>query len=136
MGKQYRQGVPNEVVIDMLDVSSIYIHASESETFSFTTMEAAFRKNYLVVNKNLKPLTELMPFHCAKPVPWKSDWGGEEIKENYQPDKQLYMYDRAKEIYQDYLDNRVLRAHRHAIQTFSPEAVWEKQYKPLVEGEW
>ena len=132
--KKYENGVPHKVVVDMLDLSSVFIIPSKSETFSFTMAEAALGKNYLVVNKNLKPLVELMPEEYAKHVPWESDWGGELITENYAPSKQLYMYERAKEVYQDYLNNKALRAHRRAIQTFSPEAVWDKQYKPLIEG--
>ena len=131
---EYEQGVPHEVVIDMYDLSNIHIMASQSETFSFTMVEAALGKNYLVVNKSLKPLVELMPEEYAKHVPWGSDWGGELITENYAPTKQLFMYDRAKEVYQDYLNNKALRAHRHSIRTFSPEVVWENQYKPLIEG--
>lgn len=132
-GKEYENGVPHEVVVDLLDVSNIHIMASSSETFSFTTAEAALGKNDLVLNKNLKPLVELFPESCAKYIPWMTDWGGEKITETYNPTKQAYMYERAKEIIKRYRDNHALRGHRHAIQNFSPEAVWEKQYKPLIE---
>lgn len=130
---KYEKGVPHEVVRDMFDISNVHIFASKSETFSFTMIEAALGKNYLVINRNLKPLTELMPEQYAKHVPWESDWGGTRTTETYKPSKQLYIYDRAKEVYQAYLDDKALRAHRHAIQRFSPETVWEKQYKRLLE---
>ena len=133
-GKEYEAGVPHEVVVDMYDISNIHIMASQSETFSFTTAEAALGKNLMVVNGDLTPLVELFPETVAKHVAFGSDWGGTLTKRNYQPNKQLYMYDRAKEIYEDYLNNKSLLAQRHAIQSFSPEAVWENQYKTLIEG--
>ena len=133
-GKQYLNGVPHEVVINLLDCANVYILPSQSETFSFTMAEAALTKNLLVINEDLQPLVELMPDKYAKHVGWGADWGGERVNRDYKPDKQLYMYDRAKEVYTEYRSNRPLKAQRHAIQTFSPEVVWEKQYKPLIEG--
>jgi hypothetical protein len=134
-GKEYATGAPHEVVVDMYDLSNIHIMASQSETFSFTMAEAALGKNLLVINEDLVPLTELMPEEVAKHVGWGSNWGGERIDREYKPNKQKYMFERAREVYAEYLENRALRAHRRGIQEFSPEAVWEKQYKPLIEGE-
>ena len=133
-GKQYLNGVPHEVVVDLLDVSNVYILPSQSETFSFTMAEAALGKNLMVINADLQPLVELMPDNVAKHVGWGADWGGERITRNYQPSKELYIYECAKEAYGEYVSNRPLKAHRHAIRSFSPEVVWETQYKPLIEG--
>ena len=133
-GKQYENGVPHEVVRDMYDLSNVHIMASQSETFSFTMVEAALGKNLLLINEDLKPLTEIMPPESAMRAVFGSDWGGSKVSRDYQPNKQVYMYDRAKEIYQAYMENKALRAHRYAIQTYSPEAVWESQYKELIEG--
>ena len=132
-GKDYETGVPHEVVVDMFDLANIYLLPSQSETFSFTMAEAALGKNLLAVNADLSPLVELMPLEVATHIPWGSDWGGEQVKRNYQPNKELFMYDRAKELYEEYKKNRSLLAHRRALRTFSPEAVWDKQYKPLIE---
>jgi len=133
-GKQYLSGVPHEVVVDLLDCANVYILPSQSETFSFTMAEAALAKNLLVINADLQPLVELMPEGVAKHVGWGANWGGTRVNRDYKPDKQLYMYDRAKEVYGEYRASRPLKAHRHAIQSFSPEAVWENQYKELIEG--
>ena len=133
-GKQYESGVPHEVVRDMYDISNVHVMASQSETFSYTMVESALGKNILLINEDLIPLTEIMPSDTAFRAGFGADWGGTATSRNYQPNKQVYLYDRAKEVYQAYINNKALRAHRYALQTYSPEAVWETQYKPLIEG--
>ena len=130
-GKQYEKGVPHEVVSNLYDVSNIHIMASQSETFSFTMVEAALGKNLLLINEDLKPLPEVMPH--ARMAGFGSDWGGIRTDRKDQPNKPLYLYDRVKELYEEYKSNKALLAHRYAIRTYSPEAVWERQYKPLIE---
>ena len=122
-GKEYQNGVPHEVVVDMLHISNIHIMASSAETYSFTLMEAALGKNLIAMNGLLKSITYLMPDSCAMYVPWYVDCGGEKITPEYNPSEQRFMYDRAKELYEEYIRNKALKAHRHVIRNYSSEAV-------------
>lgn len=47
---------PRQMVRDFMLVSNFYVHPSTSETYSFTTQEAAIGKNILVLNRDFPPM--------------------------------------------------------------------------------
>lgn len=134
MGKQYLSGVPHQVVMDLLGISNVFMLASEAETFSLITAEAAIKKNLLILNDDLAMMHELYG-DTAMYVPFGSDWGGRRTTRDYQPNEQAFMLDRAKEVLAELRSNKALRSQRVALQHFTDKWVWENQLKPLlIEG--
>lgn len=131
MGKQYLNGVPRQVVKDMMTLSNIYMLASESETFSLVTAEAALCKNLLVLNGDLEMMHEFYG-DSASYIPFGSDWGGTRVDRQYMPNEQAFMIDRAKETLAELRQNKSLRAQRVALSHFTDKWVWQNQLKPLV----
>lgn len=133
MGKGYASGVPRQVVKDMLMIANVFIMASESETFSLITAEAALTKNLLVLNDDLEMMHELYDGN-ARYVPFGSDWGGLRTSRNYAPNEESFMADRAKDLLDELHACKPLMAHRHALRTFTEKYIWEHQLRLLLEG--
>jgi hypothetical protein len=131
--KKWLNGVPHQVVFDMLTLSNVFILASEAETFSLITAEAAITKNLLVLNDDLSMMHELYG-DGAIYIPFGSSWGGVSTNRNYQPNEEAFMFDKAKEIVECLKMDKPLIANRTALLKFNEEWVWKNQLKPLIEG--
>jgi len=57
--KETRTTSPRELIADIMQISTIYIHPSRSETYSLTTQEAALCGAILVLNFDFPPMRTL-----------------------------------------------------------------------------
>ena len=131
--KKYTNGVPHQVVFDMLQLSNVFIQASEAETFSLITAEAAICKNLLILNGDLTLMRELYG-NSAMFVEFGCSWGGDTVTRHYQPNEDAFMFDRAKEIVEYLKTNKPLLANRTALLKFNEDWVYKNQLRPLLEG--
>jgi hypothetical protein len=134
MGDQWRQGVPQEVVRDMLMISNLFIMPSKSETFSMAMIEAAACKNVLVLNQDLTVMSSLMSLN-ANYIGFGSEWGGVRVDRDYSPNAQQFFMDEAKKIYAQIIQNNPLMAQRRVFRIFNEKYIWKNQLQPLIEGE-
>lgn len=104
MGPKWEQGVPHQVVRDMLNIGEIYINTSQSETFSLSMLEAAAHKNMIILNEDLDVFRELGEDRVDY-VPTGSEWGGTKVTRHYWENKNcpecdtLYEVNSDKKIY-------------------------------------
>ena len=159
---KYINGVPREVVRDMLWIGNMFIHLSQTETFSLIMMEAAATKNMLILNEDLEVFKELGEDRVDY-APAGSSWGGIDINRHYwagnKPEEgekenpRIFWRDRAQNLLArlglvDYTCEHCggtlgkigaynpLRQQRHVLKYFNDEWTWKNQLQPILEGEW
>lgn len=135
LDEKWENGVPPEVVHDLLQISNLFIFPSSSETFSYSLAEAAVSKNLLLLNQNLEVMTELAG-DTAEYVKTMSDYAGKKITEDYKDGEDGYCAARADEVWTQIKTNKVLMAQRRWLRDFRAQSIWEEQMKPLIEGKW
>ena len=131
MGLEWVNGVPKQVVRDMLMIGDIYISPSQTETFSLAMIEAAACKNLLVLNEDLTVYKELAGDR-AEYILNGSCWGGTQVTRNFDPSKDQYYLERAKDITETLKKNKAIQQHRHVLKYYNQEWVWNNQLKPLI----
>lgn len=120
------QGVPRHVVVELMDLSNIYIHPSRVETYSLVIHEAALRGKLLVLNYDLPAMREL----------WGDlgiymDFSSDRINRTYEPDEQTFWDGEAIRLVAELMQNRALQAQTTARREWSPQAQW-KEFEPLL----
>ena len=120
------QGVPRRVVLELMDLANVYIHPSESETYSLVVHEAITRGNLVVLNHDLPPMRELFR-DCGIYM----DFGSTRTSRKYKPDEQSYWNDEALRLIAELKQNRALMARTRALREWSPQALW-REFEPLL----
>lgn len=131
MGSEYELGVPKQVVRDMLMIGDMFIFPSQSETFSFSMIEAAATKCMLILNEDLKVMTEL----CGDRAEYfkaGANWGGEQITTTYDAGDSAYWLGKAKEYWETFQKNKTLQQHRHVLKVYNKDWVYKNQLEPLL----
>lgn len=123
------QGIPRRVVIELMDLSTVYVHPSRVETYSLVVHEAALRGKLLVLNYDFPPMREL--FGQAGLY---FDFGSDRAERTYRPDEQAFWDDEAKRLIAEYRNNRVLVAQTRARREWTPAALW-RELEALIYSE-
>jgi len=133
---KYENGVPPDVVHDMLQISNLFVFPSTSETFSYSLAEAAISKNLLLLNGTLTVMRELA-VDSAEYISGVADWGGVRTDVHYDAGSEDgYCIGRAEEIWKEISGNKVLMSQRRWLRDFRTKNIWETQMKPLIEGDY
>jgi len=120
------QGVPRHVVIELMDLSNIYIHPSRVETYSLVVHEAALRGKLLVLNHDFPVMRELYGDLAIY-----MDFSSDRVDRRYEPDEQTFWDDEAIRLVAELKQNRALLAQTEARRKWSPQALW-KEFEPLL----
>lgn len=120
------QGVPRHVVTELMDLSTVYIHPSRSETYSLVVHEAILRGKLICLNYDLPPMVELFGESGLY-----FDFGSDRIDRTYQPDEQSFWNDEARRLIAELEQNRALRAQTKARREWSPKALFREFEKLL-----
>lgn len=120
------QGVPRRVVVELMDLSNVYIHPSKVETYSLVVHEAILRGNLAVLNHDLPPMRELYGDNAIY-MDFGSDW----TRREYHPNEQAFWNDEAGRLVAELRQNRALWAKTVARREWSPQALW-KEFVPLL----
>ena len=159
MGKKWEVGVPWKVVRDMKLIANMFISPTRTETCGLTMLEAAVCKNILVLNEDLKVMTEF----CGDRAEYINngyEWGGESNSIDHYyvnlpdgttvEDEDLYWQDRAMKILMrlglitltcEYCGKdlgligayKPLMQSRYILKNFTEKTVWSNQLRPLIE---
>jgi hypothetical protein len=124
-------GVPPQVVKDLLMISNIFFQPSLSEGCSLTMIEAAITKNLLILNEDFPPSKE---FGEDGVLYAKFDWQwfGKNKTINYHPNIGNYYNDWANIIIDHVENNPVLKTHRKYINQFNQDWIFKNQLEPLL----
>ncbi len=159
---KYENGVPHQVVKDMMMIGDIFILPSKTETFSLAMAEAAACKNMLILNEDLGVFTELAGDR-ADYIATGSEWGGKKVERHYwsggapqegetkREDPEAWWREQAHRLlarlgFVEYHCGHCgeslgklgaynpLRQHRHVLKYFNDKWVYFNQLQPLLEG--
>ena len=123
------QGVPRQTVVELMDLSTVYVHPSMIETYSLVVHEAMLRGKLIVLNNDLPMMHELFGEHGIY-----FEFGADRLKRTYAPDEQTYWNAHSKKLVESYLLNSALRAQAHARRMWNPDVEWHN-FEPLLEME-
>ena len=158
--KKYENGVPHQVVKDMMMFGDMFISFSKSETWSLAKDEAAACKNMLIFNEDLEVFKELAEDR-ADYAPTGFEWGGNKDTRHYWGSKgdkapenpEAFWREQAHRLlgrlgFTDYHCEHCgeslgkigaynpLRQHRHVLKYFNEDWVFKNQLEPLLIGDW
>ena len=120
------QGVPRRVVMELMDLSNVYVHPSRIETYSLTVHEAMLRGCLCVLNHDLPVMRELWGSNAIY-----MDFESDRTNRTYEPSEQAFWNDEAVRLLAELHQNRAVRAKVMARRAWSPAAMW-KLFVPLL----
>ncbi|MGL5675354.1 MAG: glycosyltransferase [Cellulosilyticaceae bacterium] len=129
----YPMGIAHQSILDLFSLSNLFVCPSYSEGFSLTTLEAASRGNFLVLNECVPALEEAGQLLHAYFMKWDARNYGFDTKQNYHPSEKAYYEEHSKIVADLMRDDRVCYAKTVVRQRLNREWIWENQLKPLLE---
>jgi len=125
-GKEYEQGVPNEVVRDLFQLSNLFVFPTLSENCPLILLEAALSKCLLVLNDDFPPLKDFFGkdalYFKFSSLLYHTDYDNEE----------KYFSDVAKIIIGELSKNRPLNAFNQLKQKFNYDWIFKNQLEPIL----
>lgn len=131
----YANGFPREGVLDLFTLSNLFICPSLSESFSLTTLEAASRGNFLVLNECVPGLREAGDMLGAYFMKWDARLYDSIQYQQYTPSERAYYERHSAEIIKLMRTDKMCLAKTMVRKRFNSDWIWENQLKPLLEGE-
>lgn len=129
----YESGFPHEGVMELFELSNVYVGPSKSESFGLTVLEAAQKGNFLVLNENVPALKELGKELKAYFMKWDARVMGHDICQNYEGEEATYYGFHARQILAQLRTDSLFIAKTKVRKRFSSQWIWENQMKPLIE---
>jgi glycosyltransferase involved in cell wall biosynthesis len=120
------QGVPRNVVLELMDLSNVYIHPSAVETYGLTTHEAMTRGLLCVLNHDFPPTRELWGESAIY-----MDFGSDRFRRPYPIDEQEFWDGEALRLLAEMSQCRALMAKTRARREWTPRAMWS-EFEPLL----
>ncbi len=130
----YIQGLDRKSVLDLFELSNLYICPSFSESFSLTTLEAAQKGNFLILNKSVEALNELGNNLGAYFMKWDGLQDGYRHKQIYPEGEEKYYEKNIYNIIKLMKDTQVTNAKTKIRTRYNSDWVWKNQLKPLIYG--
>lgn len=122
------QGVPRHVVMELFDLSNVYVHPSMVETYGLTIHEAMLRGKLCVLNYDFPATQELFGDGAIY-----FDFGSDRNNRSWSSPEgeQEYWDGEALRLIAEYKSNRALVAQSRARLEWTPQALW-KEFEPLL----
>jgi len=115
------QGAPPHVVIELMDLSNVYIHPSAVETYSLVVHEAMTRGKLCILNHDFPAMRELYGDAAIY-----MDFGSDRTTRQYHPNEQAFWNDEALRLIAEFKQNRALVAQTRARREWTPQALWRE----------
>jgi glycosyltransferase involved in cell wall biosynthesis len=125
--RRYEVELPHKVILDLFQLSNIYVHPSASETYSLVCQEAAATGNLLVLNDDFPPMREIYG-PCATYVKFSSSL----FTTTYNPDELAYYAGIARKILHAVEYEKTVQQKTRLRQTRNLGAVFAKHLEPLL----
>lgn len=120
LNDQCNQGVPQHVVIELMDLANVGVFPSRTETYSIVVHENINRGNLTVLNHDLAPMRELYGNNAIY-----MDFGSDTVNRKYRPDEQTFWDHQALRLIAELRNNRALWAKTVARRDWTPTALWK-----------
>lgn len=130
----YEDGFPRSGVLELFQMSNLFICPSYSESFGLTVLEAASRGNLLVLNEAVPALQELGTVLGAYFMRWDARNFGFDTRETYHPSQSAYYRDHGAAIARRMDSDPVLAAKTMVRTQYHPDWTFQHQLRPLLEG--
>lgn len=130
----YEEGFPRPGVLELFQMSNLFICPSYSESFGLTVLEAASRGNFLVLNEAVPALEELGTTLGAYFMRWDARNFGYDTRETYHPSQSAYYRDHGAAIARRMDSDPVLAAKTIVRTQYHPDWIFQHQLRPLLEG--
>lgn len=131
----YEDGFPRSGVLELFQLSNLFLCPSYSESFGLTVLEAGSRGNFLVLNEAVPALKELGEKLGAYFMRWDARNFGFDTHEKYVPSERAYYEEHGTAIVNLMREDRSLNAKTVIRSRFSPEWISKNQLMPLLERE-
>jgi glycosyltransferase involved in cell wall biosynthesis len=119
-------GVPRQVVMELMSLTNVYIHPSRVETYSLVVHEALLAGNLLVLNYDFPAMRELFGDNAIF-----MDFGSDRATRTYQPDEQTFWDEEARRLIAELKSNRALWGKTVARRDWTPQAM-ARDFLPLL----
>ncbi len=120
------QGVDRKVVIELMDLSNVYVHPSRVETYSLVVHEAILRGCLAVLNYDLPMMRELYGENAIY-----FDFESDQTTRQYEDGEQEFWNREALRLIAELKQNRAVMAKTTARREWTPQALW-KDFEPLM----
>jgi len=125
-------GFPRQGVLELFSLSNLFICPSFSETFSLTTLEAAQKGNFLILNESVAALRELGETLGAYFMRWDALGDGFRHRQQYSNGERAYYQKHVPIILRRMREAGVCRAKTMVRTRFNNQWVWKNQLEPLL----
>lgn len=129
----YPDGFPRESVLELFQLSNLFICPSFSESFGLTVLEAGSRGNFLVLNEAVPALKELGTALGAYFMRWDARNFGYDTHETYNPSERDYYEEHGQRIANLMREDRSLRAKTLIRAKYNLDWICKNQLMPLLE---
>lgn len=136
--KDLEYSCPRQMVRDFMLVSNFYMHPSTSETYSFTTQEAAIGKNILILNRDFPPMKSVWgdtPLYKQFSSAIDALSGRDGSTETKYADINAYFHDLAMAIAYYVEHNPALQMNSLVRKERNPNYIFKNQILPLIHYE-
>ena len=123
----YEGGISHEVVLELFELSDVFIFPSVSENGPLVLLEAALKKNLMILNEDFTPMKDFIGNNALY---FKFD--SVMTTTNHPRGEDVYYQDVAKIIIAELESNRVYKAHREVRQKFNLDYVFRAEVEPLI----
>lgn len=131
IGHEWENGVPHEVVTQIMAFSDLFIFPSVSENAPLVLLEAAMGKNLLVLNEDFSPMKD---FVGPNALYFKFD--SVRTVTNHPRGEGKYYEDVGKIIFAELNQNKTYKANREIRQKFNIDYIFQRELMPLIYEEW
>jgi glycosyltransferase involved in cell wall biosynthesis len=128
---KYEQGVPHQVVMELMRFSDIFIFPSVSENCPLVLLEAALGKNLLILNEDFSPMKD---FVGPRALYFKFD--SITTTTNHPMGEDTYYEDVAKIISAELGANRIFQGYREIKRKFNIDYIFKHELEPLFYEQW
>ncbi len=126
LGKEYEGGIPHDVVLQLFGLSDIFLFPSVSENCPLVLLEAALKKNLLVLNEDFTPMKDFVG-----PDAFYFKFDSVTTTTNHPRGEDVYYQDIAKIIVAELEVNKIYRSARTIRQRFNLDYIFKNQIEPL-----
>lgn len=129
----YENGFPRQGVLDLFQLSNLFLCPSYSESFGLTVLEAASRGNFLVLNEAVPALQELGRALGAYFMRWDARNFGYDTHETYNPSERDYYAEHSQRIVDRMRQDPALAAKTKVRTQYNSDWICRNQLLPLLE---
>lgn len=130
----YKGGFPRPGVLELFQISNLFVCPSYSESFGLTVLEAASRGNFLVLNEAVPALQEVGTTLGAYFMRWDARNFGFDTRETYHPSRQAYYREHGAIIARRMEEDTALAAKTTVRTQYSPDWIFQHQLRPLFQA--